>query len=68
MVNLGAVFAQAGARVVLVSCDLRRPGLSQFFAPGEHAELSSVLTGAAAARSSAEPGAGRGRPLDARHA
>jgi succinoglycan biosynthesis transport protein ExoP len=45
VVNLGAVFAQAGARVVLVSCDLRRPGLSQFFAPGEHAELSSVLMG-----------------------
>jgi polysaccharide biosynthesis transport protein len=43
--NLGAVFAQAGARVVLVSCDLRRPGLSQFFAPHEDAELSSVLTG-----------------------
>ena len=45
VVNLGAVFAQAGARVVLVSCDLRRPGLNQFIAPGEHAELSSVLTG-----------------------
>jgi capsular exopolysaccharide synthesis family protein len=45
VVNLGAVFAKAGARVVLVSCDMRRPGLSQFFAPGEHAELSSVLTG-----------------------
>jgi capsular exopolysaccharide synthesis family protein len=45
VVNLGAVFAQAGARVVLLSCDLRRPGLSQFIAPSEHAELSSVLTG-----------------------
>jgi succinoglycan biosynthesis transport protein ExoP len=45
VVNLGAAYAQAGARVVLVSCDLRRPGLSQFFAPGEHAELFSVLTG-----------------------
>ena len=45
VVNLGAVFAQAGARVVLVSCDLRRPGFGQFFAPGEHAELSLVLTG-----------------------
>src|SRR6202044_3353374 len=32
VVNLGAVFAQAGSRVVVVSCDLRRPGLSQFFA------------------------------------
>jgi capsular exopolysaccharide synthesis family protein len=45
VVNLGAVFAQAGSRVVLVSCDLRRPGLSQFFEPGEDAELSSVLMG-----------------------
>jgi succinoglycan biosynthesis transport protein ExoP len=45
VVNLGAAFAQTGARVVLVSCDLRRPGLSQVFAPGDQAELSSVLTG-----------------------
>jgi succinoglycan biosynthesis transport protein ExoP len=45
VVNLGAVFAQAGARVVLVPCDLRRPGLGQFHAPTGHAELSSVLTG-----------------------
>ena len=45
VVNLGAVYAQTGASVVLVSCDLRRPGLSEFFAPGEHAEITSVLTG-----------------------
>jgi tyrosine-protein kinase len=45
VVNLGAVFAQAGIQVVIVSCDLRRPGLSQFFAPAEHAELSAVLRG-----------------------
>jgi polysaccharide biosynthesis transport protein len=45
VVNLGAVFAQAGARVVLVSCDLRRPGLSRFLALGENVDLSSVLTG-----------------------
>ena len=45
VVNLGAVFAQAGARAVLVSCDLRRPGFGQFFALGTRAELSSVLTG-----------------------
>jgi tyrosine-protein kinase len=43
VVNLGAVFAQAGASVVVVSSDLRRPGFSQFLAPGGHAELSSVL-------------------------
>jgi len=45
VVNLGAVFAQAGTKVVLVSCDLRRPGLSQIFAPGEQAELTDVLLG-----------------------
>jgi capsular exopolysaccharide synthesis family protein len=45
VVNLGAVFAQVGARVVVVSSDLRRPGFSQFLAPGGHAELSSVLAG-----------------------
>ena len=45
VVNLGAVFAQAGARTVLVSCDLRRPGFGQFFPPGSHGELSTVLTG-----------------------
>ena len=31
LANLGAVFAQAGERVALVSCDLRRPRLGQFF-------------------------------------
>jgi len=45
VVNLGAVFAQTGASVVLVSSDLRRPGLGHFVAPGEHAEFPSVLTG-----------------------
>ena len=45
VVNLGAVFAQAGARVVVVSSDLRRPGFSQFLAPDGHAELPSVLAG-----------------------
>jgi succinoglycan biosynthesis transport protein ExoP len=43
--NLGAVFAQAGERVVLVSCDLRRPRLSQSSTPADAPELSSVLTG-----------------------
>jgi succinoglycan biosynthesis transport protein ExoP len=45
VVNLGAVFAQAGARTVLVSCDLRRPGFGQFFPPDQRAELSTVLAG-----------------------
>jgi polysaccharide biosynthesis transport protein len=45
VVNLGAVFAQAGERVVLVSGDLRRPRLSALPGRDEPAELSSVLTG-----------------------
>jgi capsular exopolysaccharide synthesis family protein len=43
--NLGAVFAQAGERVVLVSCDLRRPRLSQSSAPADAPELSTLLAG-----------------------
>ena len=31
LANLGVVFAQAGERVVLVSCDLRRPRIGAFF-------------------------------------
>ncbi len=43
MVNLGAVFAQAGERVALVSCDLRRPGPTSRRADAP--ELSAVLLG-----------------------
>ena len=35
LANLGVVFAQAGERVVLVSCDLRRPQIGEFFGLGE---------------------------------
>ena len=45
LANLGAVFAQAGARVVLVSCDLRRPRLGKFFGLDEQAGLTTVLLG-----------------------
>jgi capsular exopolysaccharide synthesis family protein len=45
LANLGVVFAQAGERVVLVSCDLRRPRIGQFFGLDEHAGLTSVLLG-----------------------
>jgi polysaccharide biosynthesis transport protein len=55
VVNLGAVFAQAGARTVLVSCDLRRPGFGQFFPPDSRAELSSVLTGERSLESAVTP-------------
>jgi len=43
--NLGAVFAQAGERVVLVSCDLRRPRLARFFGLDEQTGLTAVLLG-----------------------
>ena len=43
--NLGAMFAQAGERVVLVSCDLRRPRLAQFFGLDEKTGLTTVLLG-----------------------
>ena len=45
LANLGVVFAHAGERVVLVSCDLRRPRLGQFFGVNEETGLTSVLLG-----------------------
>jgi capsular exopolysaccharide synthesis family protein len=45
LANLGVVFAQAGERVVLVSCDLRRPRIAEFFGLDEHVGLTSVLLG-----------------------
>jgi capsular exopolysaccharide synthesis family protein len=45
LANLGVVFAQAGERVVLVSCDLRRPRIAKFFGLDEHMGLTSVLLG-----------------------
>lgn len=43
--NLGAVFAQAGLRVVLVSCDLRKPRLGKFFGLDEQAGLTTAILG-----------------------
>ena len=45
LANLGVVFAQAGERVVLVSCDLRRPRIGAFFGLDEQVGLTSVLLG-----------------------
>ena len=45
LANLGAVFAQAGERVALVSCDLRRPRLGQLFGVEEQSGLTTVLLG-----------------------
>jgi capsular exopolysaccharide synthesis family protein len=43
--NLGAMFAQAGHRVVLVSCDLRKPRLGQFFGLDERQGLTTAILG-----------------------
>ncbi len=45
LANLGAVFAQGGERVALVSCDLRRPRLGAFFDIEEQSGLTTVLLG-----------------------
>ena len=45
LANLGVVFAQAGERVVLVSCDLRRPRIGEFFGLDEGVGLTSILLG-----------------------
>jgi capsular exopolysaccharide synthesis family protein len=45
LANLGVVFAQAGERVVLVSCDLRRPRIGAFFGVDEQEGMTSVLVG-----------------------
>jgi non-specific protein-tyrosine kinase len=42
--NLGAVMAQAGRRVILVSADLRRPSLHRLFGLDPDIGLSSILT------------------------
>jgi len=43
--NLGAMFAQAGQRVVLVSCDLRKPRLGAFFGVDETQGLTTAILG-----------------------
>jgi tyrosine-protein kinase len=43
--NLGVVLAQAGKRVVLISADLRRPRIHEFFGLGVERGLSEVLMG-----------------------
>jgi capsular exopolysaccharide synthesis family protein len=43
--NLGVVLATAGERVVIVSCDLRRPRLGEFFGLDEQVGMTTVLLG-----------------------
>jgi capsular exopolysaccharide synthesis family protein len=46
--NLGVVLAQTNQRVVIVSCDLRRPRLGQFFERSESPGFTAVILGQAA--------------------
>ena len=43
--NVGVMFASAGQRVALISSDLRRPRLGQFFEMDEQVGLTSVVIG-----------------------
>ncbi|MBA2313599.1 MAG: polysaccharide biosynthesis tyrosine autokinase [Actinobacteria bacterium] len=47
--NLGVVLAQAGKRVILVSADLRKPRLNNFFGLRSRKGLTNVLAGEAKA-------------------
>jgi capsular exopolysaccharide synthesis family protein len=53
--NLGVMFAAAGQSVVLVSADLRRPRLAQFFGMDERVGLTSVVIGAATLDEALQP-------------
>ncbi|WP_318152634.1 CpsD/CapB family tyrosine-protein kinase [Paenibacillus terricola] len=46
-VNLAAVYAQAGQRVLLLDCDMRKPTVHQTFALSNRNGLSQVLSGQA---------------------
>ncbi len=43
VVNLAVAFAQAGEKVIVVDCDLRRPRLHEYFGLDRHLGFTSVL-------------------------
>ncbi len=45
LANLGVALAQSGVRVIIVSCDLRRPRIHQFFDLSNDVGFTSVLLG-----------------------
>ena len=45
--NLAATYARAGAKVLLIDCDMRRPRVKKFFATGKKTGLSNYLCGIA---------------------
>ena len=44
--SLALLVAQAGARVILVDCDLRNPALTRKLAPGANSGFLEVISGA----------------------
>src|SRR4029077_18953273 len=61
LANLGLAFAQAGDRVLVVSCDLRRPRLGQFFGVAEEPGLTTVLADGTPLEDVIQPVAGQQR-------
>ncbi len=55
LANVAVAMAQAGQRVVLVCCDLRRPRLHEFFNMSNQVGFTSVLLGEAALREALQP-------------
>ena len=53
--NLATVLADAGRRVVIVDCDLRRPVMHQVFGLANDAGLTSVLVGEASLSDAVQP-------------
>ena len=48
LANLGVISAQAGKRVILLDCDLRRPRLHEFFGLGNNAGVTTAMLDPAA--------------------
>jgi non-specific protein-tyrosine kinase len=61
--NLATVLARAGERVVVVSCDLRRPRIHEFFGLPNAEGFTSVLLGKASLASVLQPVPGEDRLL-----
>ena len=55
LANLGVVLAQAGQRVAMVCCDLRRPRLHEFFGLDNAVGFTSVLLGHSSLADAVQP-------------
>jgi capsular exopolysaccharide synthesis family protein len=61
LANLAVMFSHMGERVLMVSCDLRRPRLGQFFGLDERSGLTSVLLGLCSLEEAIQPVSGHDR-------